>query len=230
MRKLIAVASATLLALGMSATPSSAVGSQVVVTGIGQVSVKRDQATTYLSVSVRESSAKAAMAAATRNFNTVRSAVLAAGAKEDDLTTSGLSLAPEYDYSNGSTPTLIGYRATIGLSVVSAVNLAASIVDAAVEAGGDALSIGGISFDTANPDVYTATARTKAIAAAKAKALAYARSLGMKLGKPVKVIETSSPVPMPIYAGADKVAASSFVLDPGTAKISVSVEVTFTLR
>lgn len=230
MRKFVAIAAATMLALGVSASPSSAAGSQVVVSGIGQVSVKRDQATTYLSVSVKDSSAKAAMAGATRSFNAVRSAVLAAGAKEDDLTTAGLSLAPEYEYNNGSTPTITGYRATIGLSVISAVNLAASIVDTAVETGGDLVSVGGISFDTANPDLYTATARTKAIAAAKAKALAYAKSLGMKLGKPVKVVETSSPTPMPIYAAGDKVMASSVTLDPGTAKVSVSVEVTFTLR
>lgn len=202
---------------------------RITVTGVGTVSVKRDQATTNLSVSVTDTTARAAMAAVTRNFNAVRAAILAAGAKEDDLTTSGLSLFPEYDYSSGQTPRIIGYRATASLSVVTAVNLAATVIDTAVEAGGDLVSIGGISFDTANADAVTATARTRAVAAAKAKAAAYARQLGLKVGKAVKIVETSAPMPSPIYAGADKVAAG-VALDPGSAKVNVTVEITFILR
>lgn len=202
---------------------------RITVTGVGTVSVKRDQATTNLSVSVTDTTARAAMAAVTRNFNAVRAAILAAGAKEDDLTTSGLSLFPEYDYSSGQTPRIIGYRATVSLSVVTAVNLAATVIDTAVEAGGDLVSIGGISFDTANADAVTATARTRAVAAAKAKAAAYARQLGLKVGKAVKIVETSAPMPSPIYAGADKVAAG-VALDPGSAKVNVTVEITFILR
>jgi uncharacterized protein YggE len=231
MKKLLAAAAAALTIVGLSIAPAEAATTkaQITVTGTGQVSVKRDQATTTLTVAVFDTTAKAAMAGATRNFNSVRAAIIAAGAREDDLTTAGLSLYPEYDYSSGKTPMIIGYRASVALSVVTAVNLAATIVDTAVETGGDTVSINGISFDTANPDASSATARSRAVAAAKAKARAYAKELGMKLGKVVKITETSAPIPTPIYAGADKVLASSVALDPGTAKVSVTVEVSFSL-
>lgn len=236
MKKLPAVIAAALTVVGLSTVPaeaattkSAAPQTQISVSGTGQVSVKRDQATTTLSVAVSDTTAKAAMAGATRNFNTVRAAIIAAGAKEDDLTTTGLSLYPEYDYSSGKTPSIISYRASVSLSVVTAVNLAATIVDTAVETGGDTVSINGISFDTANADAAAATARSRAVAAAKAKALAYAKEFGMKVGKVVKITETSAPIPSPIYAGADKVMASSVTLDPGSAKVSVSIEVTFNL-
>lgn len=230
MKKLALLTAAALTVIGLSAAPAqAATTAQIVVSGTGQVSVKRDQATTILTVSVTESTAKAALNSATLKFNTVRAAVIAVGAKPEELTTTGLSLYPEYDYSTGKAPTIIGYRASISLSVVTTVALAPTVVDQAVEAGGDALSLNGISFDTANPDASTATARTRAVAAAKSKAAAYAKLLGMKLGKAIKVVETSAPTPTPIYSSADKVAASGIVLDPGTAKVTVSVEVTFRL-
>ena len=230
MKKLLIASVVAVLAVVGLAPAQAVETTRITVNGVGQVSVKRDQATTNIAVTNIETTAKAAMASATRNFNTVRAAIIAAGAKEDDLTTAGLSLYPEYDYSSGKTPTITGYRASVSLSVVTPVNLAATIVDTAVETGGDTVSINGISFDTANADASTATARTRAVAAAKSKAAAYAKELGMKVGKAVKIVETSAPVPTPVYADAAKVMASGVTLDPGTAKVTVSVEITFTLR
>lgn len=231
-KSLIALVIAGLALFGFTQTPAQAQTAdttQITVSGTGSVSVKRDQASMNFSVSVTESTAKAAMASATRSFNTVRAAVIDAGAKEDDLTTSGLSLYPEYDYSDGRTPKIIGYRASISLSVVTPLRLAATVIDTAVETGGDAVSIGGISFDASNADAVSGTARSRAVANAKAKAAAYAKEFGMRVGKPVKIVETSAPAPMPIYADAAKVSASAINLDPGSARVTVSVEVTFTL-
>lgn len=230
-KPLIAIAAAVLAFTSLAAVPAQAAdAARLTVTGVGTVSVKRDQATTTFSVWASAATAKESMATATRTFNTVRAAIIAAGAKEDNLTTTGLSLYPEYDYSNGSKAVLTGYRASISLSVETAVNLAATIVDTAVETGGDAVTIGGISFEAANVDAASVTSRSRAVAAAKAKAAAYAKELGAKLGKVVKVVEMSAPNPTPIYATADKaLAASSIALDPGTTKVSTTVEVTFAL-
>ena len=231
-KTLIALVVAGLAFVGFTQAPAQAQTTdttRITLTGTGTVSVKRDQATTNFSVAATESTAKAAMATATRNFNTVRAAIIDAGAKEDDLTTSGLSLYPEYDYSDGKTPRITGYRSTISLSVVTPLRLAATVIDAAVEAGGDTVSIGGISFDTSNADAVSVTARSRAVANAKAKAAAYAKEFEMRVGKAVKIVEVSAPTSQPIYAAADKVMASSISLDPGSARISVTVEVTFIL-
>ena len=82
MKKLLAAAAAALTIVGLSIAPAEAATTkaQITVTGTGQVSVKRDQATTTLTVAVFDTTAKAAMAGATRNFNSVRAAIIAAGA------------------------------------------------------------------------------------------------------------------------------------------------------
>lgn len=231
-KSLIALVIAGLALVGFTQAPAQAQTSEttrITLSGTGTVSVKRDQATSNLSVSATESTAKAAMASATRSFNAVRAAVLEAGAKEDDLTTSGLSLYPEYDYSDGRTPRITGYRATISLTVTTPLRLAAAIIDTAVETGGDNVSIGGISFDASNADAVSGTARSRAVANAKAKASAYAKEFDMRVGKAVKIVEVSAPTPQPIYAAADKAMASGITLDPGSARVSVTVEVTFIL-
>ena len=232
MKKLIAVLAAALATVSYAVAPAEAANttaSRITVSGTGLVTVKRDQATSFLTVSTSDITAKAAMASATRSFNTVRAAVLAAGAKEDDLATAGISLFPEYDYSNPNRPVITGYRASVSLNVTSSASSAAGIIDAAVEAGGDTLSIGGISFDTANTDAAAELARNRAVVAARAKALAYAKGLKMRLGKAVKVVEISAPAPAPVYTAAEKALAPGFTLDPGSSKVSVSVEITFNL-
>lgn len=227
-KSLIAVLSALALAVctmpGTADAATVASNGRLTVSATGSVSVKRDKATFTLSASALEPSAKAAMASATRTFNTVRDAVLAAGAKQEDLVTAGLSLSPEYDYSSNRA-VLTGYRASVSLSVTTSLGATAAVIDAAVETGGDAVTLSGISFDVSNTEEVTATARARAVAAARAKAQAYARLLGAHLGKPVKVVETSAPVSYPVYATADKVGGIN--LDAGSSKVSVSVEITY---
>ena len=125
---------------------------------------------------------------------------------------------------------LTGYRAAIGLTVGSTVKLAPALIDVAVDAGGDNITIGGISFEASDSAEAADTTRTRAVANAKAKAALYAKSLGMTLGKAVKVVETSTPaVTRPAYE-MDKVGIASITIDPGTSTVTTTVEVTFLLR
>ncbi len=237
-KSLIALAATALLGVGLAATtssPATATASStgtITVTGSGSATVKRDQATTSLSVSYLAGTAKQAMSQATATYNAVRAAILDAGVKADNLSTSGINLYPQYEWSSKeNTSVLTGYRATVSVSVVSTVALAASVLDVAVSTGGDAVSIGGISFDTANPDAATDATRVKAVQNAKAKAKDYAEALGQSVGKAVKIVETSAAVPVPVYtmakAAADSVGAVN--VDPGTQKVTSTVTVTFEL-
>ncbi len=234
----IGVAVGTLIGIGIVGMPAEAgpsvVGS-ITVTGTGSMKLNRDQATTSLSVSYLASTAKDAMAQATDTYNTVRAAILAAGVKAENLTTTGVSLYPEYDYNvvgKTGSPVLKGYRANLSISVVSTVPLAASVLDTAVRIGGDAVQIGGVSFDVANPDAVTDTSRTRAVANAKLKARNYADALGEKLGRATKVVETQAAVPVPIYytrAASSGAVNTTVDMDPGTQKATSSVTITFEL-
>ncbi len=235
---LIGVAVGTLIGIGVVGLPAQAgpatLGS-ITVTGSGSMTLNRDQATTNLSVSYLAPTAKDAMAQATTGYNTVRAAIIGAGVKTTDLTTSGISLYPEYDYNvlgKTGSPVLKGYRASLSINVVSTVPLAATVLDTAVQIGGDALQIGGVSFDVANPAGVTDTSRARAVADAKLKAKDYARALGERLGRATKVIETQAAVPVPIYyakATAAGAMDSSVNMDPGTQKVTSSVTITFEL-
>ena len=232
-RNVIALASLA-LALGALALPSAQAAetsssSRITVSGTGSVQVDRDLASIQLSSAVSRTTAKSAMSAVSAVHAAVRKALIDAGADAKKFTTSGISLYPEYEYSTNK-PVLTGYRATIGLTVSTTVKLAPTLVDVAVEAGGDDLQISGISFEASDNEADVDASRVKAVTNAKAKATKYAKALGMRLGKAVKVVETSSPTPSPIYAGYDKATAASITVDPGTTKVTTTVEITYILN
>lgn len=231
-----ALVTASLVVLGGVAAPADAgpsVLGTVTVTGTGSTTVQRDRATTSLSVSVLAGTAKDAMAQASRTYNGVRAAILQLGVKAADLTTSGVSLYPEYDYpAPAGTPVLRGYRAVVSVSVASDVTTAAAVLDTAVSVGGDAVQIGGVSFDVVDPEAVSSTARTSAMANAKRHALDYAKALGERIGRATKIVEVGSSVPSPIYYGAMKAgvaSADAISVDPGTQKVTANVTVTFEL-
>lgn len=232
-----AVVAAAVIGIGTFSVPAeagSAVVGTVTVTGSGSMTLKRDQATTSLSVSYLGKTAKDSMASATKIYNDLRAAVLDAGVKADNITTSGISLYPEYDYAYTGTrteATLKGYRTNMSMSVVTTVPMAATVLDTAVGVGGDNVQIGGVSFDVANPDAVTDTSRVRAMQNAKMKAQDYAEALGGKVGRATKIVETGSAAPTPIYyaAKAGAVAADAVNVDPGTQKVTSSVTVTFEL-
>ena len=236
-KALIGLAVAGLIGVGVIAVPAEAGSASVgtiTVTGSGSMTLKRDQATTNLSVTALADKAAAAMAQATASYNAVRRAVLDLGIKADSLATTGISLYPEWDYSNtpnGTKPVLRGYRAYLSLQVTSTVINSAKVLDAAMTIGGDAVSIGGISFDVADPDAVSDATRVRAVTNARAKAKDYAEALGQHVGRAMKIVETGAPAPTPIWAGTTKNEAAGAVVDvdPGTQKVTSSVSITFEL-
>lgn len=236
-KSLIGLAIAGLIGVGVMTAPaeagSASVGS-ITVTGAGSMTIKRDQATTNLSVTALADKAAAAMAEATASYNSVRKAILDLGIKADSLTTTGISLYPEWDYANtpnGTKPVLRGYRAYLSVQVTTTVMNAAKVLDVAMAVGGDAVSIGGISFDVADPEAVSDATRVRAVTNARAKAKDYAEALGQHVGRAVKIVETGAPAPTPIWASMTKNEAAGAVVDvdPGTQKVSSSVSITFEL-
>jgi uncharacterized protein YggE len=221
-KSLIALAIAGLIGIGVVSTPAEA----------GSASV--GSITTSLSVTALADKAVDAMAQATTSYNAVRKAVLDLGLKADNLTTTGISLYPEWDYSptyNGGKAVLKGYRAYLSVQVTSSVLNSAKVLDVAMTTGGDAVSIGGISFDVADPEAVSDTSRVRAVANAKAKAKDYAEALGQHVGRAIKIVETGAAIPSPIYASMSKAdsAAGVVEVDPGTQKVTSSVSITFEL-
>ena len=110
---------------------------------------------------------------------------------------------------------------------------AAETLDAAVNAVGDDLQIGGITFTVNDPSALASQARAAAMNDARSKAQQLADEGGVTLGKPTSITEVSSPAPTPVNFDLRKGAVAesgSSVVEPGQQEITVSVQVAYAVQ
>jgi len=231
MRKLIAPLTALFLAIGLIANPANAAtqNRHVTVTGVGTAMVTPDAVRFFASVSTLGTTNKAALAAATKSANAVREALKANGIAVKDIKTSSLTVYPEYNY-NQNVSELVGYRATQSFTVViRKADNAGTVIDAVVDAGGDALQINGVAPFLVNGSAATQDARKAAVADAKDRANSYAKLLGTRLGRVLYLTEASAPSYNFPILGVEK-AADATQIDLGETEVTVTVSVRWSLN
>jgi len=228
-----AVAETTPTTVGGGGTPSGIVTRSVTVSGHGKVTVKPDTASLSLGVSVTASKANDALRQAATKADTLIKVLTSAGVSKDDITTSGVSLYPQYDNTGR---TISGYNASNNMTVtIRKLGDAGTIIDAAAALVGNEINIGGISFYVNDTEAVIGAARAAAITNAKARADQYAGAANAKVGAVMTISEVSSPVTGPIYyqmAAADRAGAtpSSTPVSPGTQDLTIDVTVVYELK
>lgn len=195
----------------------------VTVTGTGAVASPPDVASTSLTVSVVRGRA----VDATRDASAVAANMLAVldaeGVASTDVASTGLSVGPEIRWDQG-TAVPLGFRASTTLAVtVRSIDRVGSVLDALVEAGGDDLSVSGISFRISDAEAATSAARDLAFARARSAAQRYAELAGRALGPvmyvrevagpptvvgPIVLARAAGPADMPVQAGEQDVEVS----------------------
>jgi len=214
-----------------SATPDIA-GPGITVGGRAEVAGTPDTLRLDLSVVATGSSVSEALASANRSTSAVQKSLLSSGVQKKDLQTSGLDIAPNYDYSTGGTARLKGDQ--VSESVTAKLRNLGSAGDAigkCVSAGGNAVRVNGISLDLEDSGALVSSARDKAFADAKAKAEQYAKAAGRSLGEVLSITEdasTQSPIALP-YAGLAVAKPAGVPIQPGSQDVGVSVTVVFAL-
>ena len=103
-------------------------------------------------------------------------------------------------------------------------------VDGAVNAVGDNLTIDGVTPFIFDSTKASAAARIDAVKRAKAKASAYARLLGVNLGKIIYLDESSGGSPVPIMMGAAKSDSGATVVDLGQQEVVVNIVTRWTIN
>ncbi|MFI5805179.1 SIMPL domain-containing protein [Streptomyces sp. NPDC051561] len=204
-------------ALGaVAAGPAAAVAarpvpSTITVTGEGAATATPDLAIVNVGVETTAPTAKAALAAQTKAAGALLAAVRKAGVADRDVRTESLSLNAVYQpgKDGGSTTKVTGYQAGQTFSVrVRDLARTGSVIQAAMDAAGEAGRIGGVDFDVADPTALRTEARKAAHLDARAKAEQHARLSGRELGRLVSVNESDSgrhrPMAMPAGAFADE--------------------------
>ena len=210
-----------------SSALAAATGSaRITVTGTGTVTGTPDQLVLDMGVQVNGSSVGSALASADDAASRVTAALRARGVAAADIQTSGLSIWPDYP-SGSQVPS--GYGASESLTAtLGRLSAAGAQIDAAVQAGGNATTVSGISLNLTDDSSLLAAARTRAVADAEAKAAQYAKALGVPLGPVVSITDQAPAQPLPQYAMSSAAAAGKPVpISPGTQQLSVSITAVF---
>jgi uncharacterized protein YggE len=193
--------------------------------------VSPDAVRFFASVSVLAKTNKDALSIASSSADAVRVALKAEVVASKDITTSSLTVYPEYNYSQDKGQQLVGYRATQSFTiVVRKAERAGAVIDAVVGAGGDSVQINGVSPFLINGATATEKARETAAADAMSRANSYAKYLGTSLGKIIYLTEVNAPTyTFPTLVG--KVESSDATqINLGQTEVTVTVTTQWSLR
>lgn len=193
-----------------------------------------DIATISAGVVTSSRTAKTAMDDNARKMSAAFAALKAAGIADRDMQTSGIQLAPQYDYSTSTRPKITGYQATNRLTLrLRKLETIGPVLDALVAQGIN--EVNGPTFGIENPEAELDKARTEAMTTAMRRAELYARASGMRVKRVLTINESGGyqpPQPMPMMmarvAMADSQAETPVA--PGEVTLSIQLNVQFELE
>src|SRR6201984_218211 len=173
---------------------------EVTVVGSGQVQGVPDTLTADVGIEFTAPDATMAMNQTNDRQQAVISALTGAGVDRKDISTTEVSLQPQYDSSGG---TITGYRADNSIRVkIHPADSASHVLAVIVGAGGDATRINSVSYSIADDSQLVKDARARAFNDAKNRADQYAQLSGLRLGQVISISESGAatpptPTPMP---------------------------------
>lgn len=169
-----------------------------------------DRATVSIAVQTKATTAEAAAADNSKKQNTVLSSLRALGMTNEQLSTTGYSVSPEYRYPQNQAPILTGYTVTNTiLADVHDIKQVGKVLDTALSSGSNLIS--SLEFYASNTDVARNKALSDAVAKARAQADIAARAAGGSLGPLIRLDiggENSITPPRPMYSLRASVAAA----------------------
>jgi len=209
---------------------------KLTVNGEGLATGTPDLLTLTLSVSTTAGDAASSLS----QNNAATSAVLAAlkqgGVAADDIQTTGLSIAPQYNEVDGSN-VLSGY--TVANSVVAMLRhfgSAGAVIDGAADAGGNAAQVQSLIFSIADPRDLQDRARQDAVHQAVAHARSMAAAADEQLGPLCALSDQTTPPSEQPYgqfqspaSGATAGVPSNVPLESGAQQAQAQVSLVYAL-
>lgn len=226
---LAAGALALLAACGDETTIVGGGADQAGISVSGRGDVRGEPDTGYFTVGVettRETVAEAREEAA-HIANRIIESLRRNGVASDDVRTTSFAIYPQYDYRSGDQPRIIGYTVTNMVEVkVRDLDAFGTLIDDAVEAGGDDVRVQGIRFDLEDREALIRQARELAMHDARTKAEQLATLGGVRLGAPLSIAEQTTASPPPFFG--ERVADDAGTpIEPGLTSIVVTVSVRY---
>jgi uncharacterized protein len=207
-------------------TASTRQSGRITVTGSGTVTGVPNQLILSLTVQVNGYSVSSALGQADRAVRAVTSSLTRRGVAASDIQTSDLNISPNYQ-GNDPLPSSYGVSESL-TATLNDLALAGAQIDAAVRAGGNAVSIDDVSLNLTNTGALMAAARARAVADARAQARQFAVALGEPLGPVVSVSPVQQQTTVPDFAASSATSkAGSVPISPGTQQLTVSITVVY---
>jgi len=210
-----------------NATPAPGVNPrQVTVLGSGQVQGVPDTLTADVGIEFTAPDVTTAMNQTNDRQQAVINALVGAGLDRKDISTTEVTLQPQYSNPepNGIT-TITGYRATNAIQVkIHPTDAASRMLALIVGTGGDATRISSVSYSIADDSQLVKDARARAFNDAKNRADQYAQLSGLRLGKVLSISEaTGSTQTAGSPPAAPRAMPTAVPLEPGQQTVSFSV-------
>ena len=237
--KYLAFSILAILALAVSACGPTTVNQAAPVTprtlnvsGLGVVYLTPDIVYINIGVNTQRENAAEAVEVNKGQTNAVIAAIKESGVEEKDIRTTNFSIwsNPQYDPAGQITGTTYSVDNTVNVTVRDLENLG-DLLDAAVNAG--AINIYSIQFDVEDKAEATKEARTKAVEDAKLEAQELAETAGVSLVD-IQTINYYESNPTPYFegkgGGGGAAMESAVPIQPGQLAISVTVNVTYTIK
>jgi uncharacterized protein YggE len=198
----------------------------VTVSGTGEMTTPSDMAIVRLGVQTSAETAQEALDDNSQQVQSLLQVLRDAGINSSDIETQSINLNPRYDREQDS-PEVSSFEASNIIMVkVREIDSLGEILDAAVEAGSNAIQ--GIHFQASDSADLVEQARSLAVENAQEKAEQLVDLVDAQLGSVLTVEETSStpvtPAPREVeFAQAD----TAVPVEPGSQTIQVHVRITW---
>jgi uncharacterized protein YggE len=203
---------------------------QVTVVGKGEVQGVPDTLTINASMEIVAPDAAGALNQSSQRQKAVIDALVGSGVDRKDISTSQISVQPQYPGYESNT--IVGYRANNTIDVkIRQLDQASQAFTQIATAGGDAMRINNVTLAIEDDSQLVREARSRAFNDAKSRAEQYALLAELDLGKVISISEVAGsapPVPLPTTRdGAAEMAAVP--IEPGQQTVDFSVTVVWEL-
>jgi uncharacterized protein len=222
------------IATAAFAQPMPPMPESVTVSGTGRVTLVPDRFTFTVGVQTNAPTVDAAVNENNERVARVVAALKAAGAKPEELQTSGFSIYPQQDFTQGQLPRLLGYQVNNSVTVrKKEIASASKLLQVAIAAGVNTAS--GLNFEVSDPTRGRDQGLKAAFDDARAKAALLAQAAGRTLGRALHINEGGEPAPQPrpmMARGvmAAQAAVSEVPVESGTQELTFSLSVAFELK
>ena len=236
-RRMTALTVAALALLGLVAAACSDTvvqtspgGEGISVAGTGRVMVEPDVGVLNLGIEVTARTVAQARGEAAEAMQEVRDSLAANGVEDSDIQTRFFNIFPQFRFEEREAPQIIGFTVNNQVEVkVRDIDRVSEILDDAIEAGGDAIRVNGISFQVDEPEQFLEEARALAMADALGRAEQLAELADVELGDAKSISEsTGGGFPQPFRLEAvDTGFGGPTPISPGEGEVVLTVFVVY---